>query len=125
MRRRQPRSTRTDPLFPYTTLFRSRKPPTALDTVVASIDAGEIGDPGDLIAKFAATITEELDPEVADLGDELDDCEADLDADHVFELRRTVTHVRVEAIRYRRFLSPQRAALEKLAALPEIGRAHV
>src|SRR3546814_14752822 len=76
-----------------------RKPLTALDTVVASIDAGEIGDPGDLIAKFAATITEELDPEVADLGDELDDCEADLDADHVFELRRTVTHVRVEAIR--------------------------
>src|SRR3546814_7943663 len=84
-----------------------RKPLTALDTVVASIDAGEIGDPGDLIAKFAATITEELDPEVADLGDELDDCEADLDADHVFELRRTVTHVRVEAIRYRRFLSPR------------------
>src|SRR3546814_3882040 len=96
-----------------------RKPLTALDTVVASIDAGEIGDPGDLIAKFAATITDELDPEVADLGDELDDCEADLDADHVFELRRTVTHVRVEAIRYLRFLSPQRAALEK------IGRAHV
>src|SRR3546814_8085202 len=84
----------------------------------ASIVAGEIGDTGDLIAKFAATSTEELDPEVADRGDERDDCEADLDADHVFELRRTVTHVRVEAIRYRRFLSPQRAALEKLAALP-------
>src|SRR3546814_12028465 len=84
----------------------------------ASIVAGEIGDTGDLIAKFAATSTEELAPEVAELGDERDDCEADLDADHVFELRRTVTHVRVEAIRYRRFLSPQRAALEKLAALP-------
>src|SRR3546814_8855798 len=67
-----------------------RKPLTALDTVVASIDAGEIGDPGDLIAKFAATITEELDPEVADLGDELDDCEADLDArseEHTSELQ--------------------------------------
>ncbi|HVI98201.1 MAG TPA: CorA family divalent cation transporter [Sphingomonas sp.] len=95
-----------------------RKPLTALDAVVAAVDAGEVGDPGDLIAEFAATITEELDPEVAELGDQLDDCEADLDADRVFELRRTVTHVRVEAIRYRRFLAPQRIALDKLAALP-------
>src|SRR3546814_14683876 len=30
-----------------------RQPLTALDPVVASIDAGENGDPGDLIAKFA------------------------------------------------------------------------
>src|SRR3546814_7836437 len=29
MIRRPPRSTRTDTLFPYTTLFRSRRPPTA------------------------------------------------------------------------------------------------
>src|SRR3546814_19151806 len=31
MIRRPPRSTRTDPLFPYTTLFRSRKGATELD----------------------------------------------------------------------------------------------
>ena len=36
----------------------------------------------------------------------------------MFELRRIVTKVRVAAIGYRRFLTPQRAALEKLAALP-------
>src|SRR3546814_6825088 len=30
MIRRPPRSTRTDTLFPYTTLFRSRQPPEAL-----------------------------------------------------------------------------------------------
>jgi zinc transporter len=95
-----------------------RKPLTALDAVVAAVDAGDVGDPGDLIAEFAGAITEELDPEVADLGDHLDDCEAGLDANRVFELRRMVTHVRVQAIRYRRFLAPQRAALEKLAALP-------
>ena len=36
----------------------------------------------------------------------------------MFELRRAVTKVRVAAIGYRRFVNPQRQALEKLAALP-------
>lgn len=96
----------------------ARQHVTAIDDVVLRIEEGHIRDPGDLIAEFAVAITEELDPEVADLGDHLDDCEADLDADKVFELRRKVTRVRVAAIGYRRFLQPQRAALEKLAALP-------
>lgn len=96
----------------------TRKPLIAVDEVVKEIEAGHILDPGDLIAEFAGAITEDLDPEVAELGDKLDDCEADLDADKVFELRRVVTKVRVAAIGYRRFLTPQRAALEKLAALP-------
>ncbi|TPG41303.1 zinc transporter ZntB [Sphingomonas koreensis] len=96
----------------------TRKKLTALEQVIAAVESAEADDPGDLITEFATAITEELDPEVADLGDELDDCEADLDADRVFQLRRAVTHVRVVAIQYRRFLTPQRAALEKLAALP-------
>lgn len=96
----------------------TRRPLTALDIVVASVETGLIRDPGDLIAEFAAAITADLDPEVADLGDALDDCEAELDADRVFPLRREVTKVRVKAIGYRRFLAPQRSALEKLAALP-------
>ena len=41
-----------------------------------------------------------------------------LDASRAFELRRSVTRARTEAIGYRRFLVPQRTALEKLAALP-------
>jgi zinc transporter len=63
-------------------------------------------------------ITAELDPIVADLGDSLDECESALEANNAFELRRRVTRTRSEAIGYRRFLFPQRAALEKLAALP-------
>ncbi len=90
----------------------TRRPLTALDIVVASVETGLIRDPGDLIAEFAAAITADLDPEVADLGDALDDCEADLDADRIFQLRREVTKVRVKAIGYRRFLFPQRAAIE-------------
>jgi len=96
----------------------TRHPLTAIDLVVQAVEQGQIHDPGDLIAEFAAAITSELDPKVADLGDLLDDCEAELDQDRIFELRRTVTKVRVQAIGYRRFLTPQRAAIEKLAALP-------
>ncbi len=96
----------------------TRNPLIAIDEVAKAIEQGHILDPGDLIAEFASAITADLDPEVADLGDQLDDCEAELNADKVFELRRAVTQVRVAAIGYRRFLTPQRAALEKLAALP-------
>ncbi len=96
----------------------TRKPLIAVAEVEKMVERGEIRDPGDLIAAFATAITADLDPDVAQLGDELDDCEEQLDANRVFELRRTVSKVRVAAIGYKRFLSPQRAALEKLAALP-------
>ena len=96
----------------------SRKALTAIPLVQEKVEKGLVKDPGDLIAAIAGGITEDLDPEVADLGDLLDDCEAEMDAEKVFELRRMVTKVRISAIAYRRFLSPQRAAIEKLAALP-------
>ena len=90
----------------------------AVATVEDQVKAEGVRDPGDLIAAFAAAITSDLDPVVADLGDSLDDCEEQLSSDRIFELRRGVTKVRVSAIGYRRFLNPQRAALEKLATLP-------
>lgn len=96
----------------------TRKHLLATDAVCKEVEQGIVHDPGDVIAAFAGAITADLDPVVADLGDELDDCEQQLDASQVFQLRRGVTKVRVEAINYRRFLAPQRAALEKLAALP-------
>ena len=96
----------------------TRRPLVAVGDVEKLVEAGEIRDPGDLIAAFATAITTDLDPQVADLGDELDDCEESLDANSVFELRRKVSRVRVAAIGYKRFLQPQRAALEKLATLP-------
>lgn len=95
----------------------SRKPLTAMATVRARVEAGNVLDPGDLIVTFADAITAELDPEVAELGDSLDDCEAGLDPDRIFEQRRLVNHVRSKSIGYRRFLFPQRDALEKLAHL--------
>ncbi|NIJ22142.1 zinc transporter [Sphingomonas naasensis] len=96
----------------------TRKALNALQPVRARVEAGKILDPGDLIAALALAITEELDPVVADLGDSLDDCEEQIAARHAFELRRMVNRVRSQAIGFRRFLNPQRAALEKLAAMP-------
>jgi zinc transporter len=96
----------------------TRKPLSALDAVRASVEAGRVLDPGDLIAAIAQQITEELDPMVADLGDSLDDCEEQITAHHAFELRHRVNRARSQAIGYRRFMVPQRIALEKLATLP-------
>jgi zinc transporter len=96
----------------------TRRQLTAIGLVEQCVAAGKVRDPGDLITEFATAITTDLDPDVAELGDELDECETGLDSDQIFELRRTVTKVRVQAIGYRRFLAPQRTALEKLAALP-------
>lgn len=96
----------------------TRKPLNALAPVRDELQAGRVLDPGDLIAAIATAITEELDPVVAELGDSLDECEEQLSADRAFSLRRHVNAVRVQAIGYRRFLFPQRAALEKLGALP-------
>lgn len=95
-----------------------RKPLVAVAMVRQEVDAGHVHDPGDLITAFSAAITADLDPDVADLGDRLDDCEEKIDAAPIFTLRRSVSRVRIAAIGYRRFLSPQRAALERLAALP-------
>jgi zinc transporter len=96
----------------------TRKRLNAIEPVCALLRSGHVRDPGDLISELAAEITEELDPMVAELGDSLDMCEERLSAEYAFALRRRVNHVRVQAIGYRRFLFPQRTALEKLAALP-------
>ncbi|KZE08711.1 MULTISPECIES: zinc transporter ZntB [Sphingomonas] len=96
----------------------TRRKLTAFHTVVDRVERGEVADPGDLIVAFASAITEQLDPLIADLGDTLDECEEALDPTRIFEQRRAVTHTRVRAIGYRRFLVPQRSALEKLGQLP-------
>ncbi len=88
----------------------------AFDTVLAQFLGGAILDPGDLLTAFAVTITDELDPEVARLGDDLDEIESKLESGGLYAMRRRVSIIRSSAIDYRRFVSPQRTALEKLAA---------
>ncbi len=79
--------------------------------------AGLLHDPGDLMAAFAEITSELLDPYVATLGDAMDDCEVILDSSNILSTRRRVTDIRSQAISYRRFLAPQRQALERLASV--------
>jgi zinc transporter len=77
----------------------------------------EFRDPGDLIAALAMKITHQLDPVVAELGDKVDDCEVTLAEEGGFVMRREIAQARSKAISYRRFIVPQRQALEDMSAL--------
>ncbi len=90
----------------------------AFDTVRDHFLSGQIQDPGDLITAFAVAITEELDPVIAGLGDTLDEIEAHLEDGNLYASRRKVSSIRSTAIGFRRFVSPQRNALEKLVSAP-------
>jgi zinc transporter len=94
-----------------------RRQLAATEKVTARMLAGAILDPGDLVAAFAREISATLDPQVAELGDRLDDCESDLVDGNKFRLRSAITAIRSEAIGYRRFVAPDRDALLTLAAL--------
>lgn len=87
----------------------------ALDRVVDQFLGGSVQDPGDLLSAFAGAVTDDLDPEVAALGDALDAVETALSGKGVYAIRRKVSALRSSAIGYRRFVVPQRQALEKLA----------
>ena len=93
------------------------RPVAALAHVAREICAGQILDPGDLVCVLATAITDELDPDVAALGDTLDDCEEAFGPENALKMRRTIAHARSKAISYRRFVSPQRVALERLATV--------
>lgn len=93
--------------------------PSAIGIVCDAVAAGQVRDPGDLISAIATAISRELDPQVAELGDTLDDCETALEAQGVYRMRRQIARARAQAIAYRRFLVPQRQALERLSTLDE------
>lgn len=89
----------------------------AIDRVEADMREGRVLDPGDLVCVLATEITGELDPDVAQLGDTLDNCEENFGPANALKLRRTIAQARSKAIAYRRFVAPQRVALERLATL--------
>lgn len=96
----------------------SRRRMTATAEVMRQMEAGLISDPGDVVAAYARTISLQLDPQVADLGDTLDEIESDLENPRsLYRHRRSITHIRSEAIGFRRFVAPNRDALLTLAGL--------
>jgi zinc transporter len=98
-----------------TSLSRRRLAATA--PVMAKMESGRIHDAGDLVAAFSHAISTELDPQVAALGDTLDDVETELEPKNLYRLRRTITSIRSEAIGFRRFVAPDRDALRTLVGL--------
>ena len=95
----------------------SRHTMAATAIVRGKMESGHICDSGDLVAAYAWAISTKLDPEVAALGDCLDEVESALDPQMLHGLRRRITGVRSEAIGYRRFVAPDRDALRTLAEL--------
>jgi zinc transporter len=108
----------------------TRRALAATAAVLEEMEAGRILDPGDLVAGYARAISAALDPQVADLGDQLDDCESDLQEGNKYRLRAAITRIRSEAITFRRFVAPDRDALITLAGydfdwLAEDDRLHI
>ncbi|HWT12199.1 MAG TPA: zinc transporter ZntB [Allosphingosinicella sp.] len=95
----------------------SRRTLSAFADVTRLAESGKILDPGDLVAAFAREISRELDPQVAKLGDTLDDCESELESANIYRLRMTIAEIRSNAISFRRFVAPDRDALTTLAAM--------
>ena len=93
------------------------RPLAAMAAAREKMEAGHVCDPGDLITILAVKITAALDPEIAALGDAVDDCEAALDVKNAFGMRRQIAKSRATAIDYRRFVVPQRQALEQLSVV--------
>jgi zinc transporter len=88
-----------------------------LDELAGAMREGRLRDPGDVIAGLAVRISERLDPQFAELGDRLDDCETAIDPRRAFTMRRKIGRIRSKAIGYRRFVATQWQALERLAAI--------
>jgi zinc transporter len=95
----------------------TRYPLAATPRVIERMEAGQILDPGDLVAAFAHEISVEMDPMVAELGDRLDDCESAFEDRQIYRMRTIIARGRAEAIAFRRFVAPERDALTTLAAL--------
>lgn len=89
----------------------------ALTKVEAAMRAGRLRDGGDFVAALAQAISTELDPEIAALGDRLDECEGEMDESNVYALRRRIAALRSQAIALRRFVAPDRDALSTMAQL--------
>ncbi len=91
---------------------------TIIEPVEQMFCKGLLHDPGDVIIALASVAAEQLDATVGKLGDDVDDLECSIDRNSSFSDRRRVTALRSQAISYRRFVVPQRLALERLASLP-------
>lgn len=96
----------------------SRRRLAAITKVEAAMHAGRLVDGGNFVAALAQAISAQLDPAVADLGDALDECEGEIDEGNIYDLRRRIARLRSQAIALRRFVAPDRDAMNAMTQLP-------
>lgn len=93
-----------------------RRPLFAVADLIASMERGSAPHtPGDLVAKLALRLADRMEPTVADLHEQIDDMEDALDTDAQTPERGALAQIRRQAIILRRFIAPQRDALNTLA----------
>ncbi len=93
------------------------RPTDVLPHAIAAFDAGVLHDCGDVLVALLSASAEQLDAKVAQIGDALDALEEGIDRHASFEQRRETSRLRSAAIGLRRFVAPQRQALESLMSL--------
>lgn len=84
--------------------------------VRADINKGaHIENSGALLARIAAKLTERAEPYVLDIEEQVDDLEAEMLDNGRQDIRSGLAHARQTAVHFRRFIAPQRDALNRLA----------
>lgn len=71
--------------------------------------------PGGFIANFAQAIMEHMGPTVTELNEQVDELEENIDDIHAAKSRGTLADLRRQAILLRRYMAPQRDALNTLS----------
>lgn len=94
-----------------------RRPLFAISDLFAAIERGQAPvSPGDLIARLALRLADRMEPTIADLHEQIDDMEDQLDTKGAKAPSRAVlADIRRQAILLRRYIAPQRDALNTLA----------
>jgi len=93
-----------------------RRPLYAVADLMASLERGVApASPGDLVAKLALRLVDRMEPTVADLHEQIDAMEDVLDDPDATFSRAALADLRRQAIILRRFIAPQRDALNTLA----------
>jgi len=89
----------------------------AAQDVRADINSGAvIENTGAIVARMAAKLTERAEPYVLEVEDEVDRLEADILGEGGQGLRHKLADTRQSAVHFRRFIAPQRDALNRLAS---------
>jgi zinc transporter len=94
---------------------RRRRLMAAQDVRADIAKGARIDNAGALLARIAGKLTERAEPYVLDIEEQVDDLEAEMLDGGRQDIRARLAHARQTAVHFRRFIAPQRDALNRLA----------